>query len=56
MRLINHGAFPKTERKQWRVVIFGNLVHAFGILVAAMGEHEIEFENTENIVSVNTRY
>ncbi|KAI9708203.1 MAG: hypothetical protein M1820_004157 [Bogoriella megaspora] len=49
MRLINHGAFPKTERKQWRVVIFNNLVNAFQVLKGAMEEHEIEFENSENI-------
>ena len=54
MRLINHGAFPKTERKQWRVVIFSNVVHAFQVLIGAMSEHEIEFENSENIVSSST--
>ncbi|KAL9080166.1 MAG: hypothetical protein Q9157_001011 [Trypethelium eluteriae] len=49
MRLINHGAFQKPERKQWRAIIFTNLVNAFQVLLSAMSEHEIEFENPENI-------
>ena len=51
MRLINHGGFSKTERKQWRVVIFGNLISAFQVLLSAMSDHEIDFQNADNIVS-----
>lgn len=52
MRLIHAGGFSKSERKQWRVFIFGNLVNAFQILLAAMDEQGTEFEDDENFVSV----
>ncbi|KAF2452936.1 G-protein alpha subunit [Lineolata rhizophorae] len=50
MRLIHAGGFNKSERKQWRVVIFNNLVNAFQILMSAMQEQETEFEDEDNIV------
>jgi len=39
MRLIHAGGFSQDERKQWRVVIFNNLVHAFQIVLREMEEH-----------------
>jgi len=50
MRVIHAGGFSKIERKQWRVVIFNNLVNAFQILLGAMDEHGTDFENEENQV------
>ncbi|KAK5001388.1 hypothetical protein LTR60_007394, partial [Cryomyces antarcticus] len=53
MRLIHAGGFNKTERKQWRVVIFNNLVHAFQIILGAMQEQELEFEDEANLGYAN---
>jgi guanine nucleotide-binding protein subunit alpha len=50
MRVIHAGGFNQTERKQWRAVIFGNLVNAFQTLLCAMEEYGIEFEDEENRV------
>jgi len=50
MRVIHAGGFTKNERKQWRVVIFNNLVNAFQILLGAMEEHGTDFEDDENRV------
>ena len=55
MRIINAGGFNKSERKQWRAVMFNNLIIAFQTLFTAMQEQETDFEDEENIVcaSVN---
>lgn len=50
MRIIHKGGFTKEERRQWRVIIFGNLVNAFQILFASMDEQETDFEDEENFV------
>lgn len=50
MRIIHTGGFSKMERKQWRVIIFSNLVNAFQILLAAMDEQDTEFEDEDNFV------
>ena len=50
MRIINAGGFNKTERKQWRAIIFNNLVSAFQTIFAAMQEQETEFEDDDNLV------
>lgn len=44
MRLINKGGFTEDERRQWRVVIFNNLVQAFNIVLRAMAEHDVRCE------------
>jgi hypothetical protein len=51
MRVIHAGGFNKTERKQWRVVIFNNLVNAFQVILGAMEEQRTDFEDDDNIVS-----
>lgn len=51
MRVIHAGGFNCTERKQWRVVIFNNLVNAFQIVLGAMEEQRTDFEDDDNIVS-----
>jgi guanine nucleotide-binding protein subunit alpha len=50
MRIIYTRGFTKNERKQWRAVIFNNLVDAFQILLTAMEDHNTNFENEENQV------
>lgn len=50
MRVIHAGGFSKTERKQWRAIIFNNLVSAFQTIFAAMQEQETDFEDDDNIV------
>ncbi|KAK4994306.1 hypothetical protein LTR66_005627 [Elasticomyces elasticus] len=49
MRLIHTGGFKKDERKQWKVTIFHNLLHAFQVIFSAMEEQDMDFENPENI-------
>lgn len=50
MRLIHSTGFPLQERKQWKVTIFSNLLHAFQCIQGAMEEHEVEFARPDNIV------
>ncbi|OCL01028.1 guanine nucleotide binding protein, alpha subunit [Cenococcum geophilum 1.58] len=49
MRVIHAGGFSKTERKQWRAIIFNNLVSAFQTIFGAMQEQETDFEDDDNI-------
>lgn len=51
MRVIHAGGFSKAERKQWRVVIFNNLVNAFEIIFSAMQEQGLAFADDDS-----TRY
>jgi guanine nucleotide-binding protein subunit alpha, other len=53
MRIINAGGFNKTERKQFRVVMFNNLVNAFQTLFTAMQEQDTDFEDEQNQVSLH---
>lgn len=50
MRVIHAGGFNKLERKQWRAIIFNNLISAFQTIFAAMQEQETEFEDDDNLV------
>jgi guanine nucleotide-binding protein subunit alpha len=50
MRVIHAGGFTETERKQWRVVIFNNLINAFQIILGAMEEQRGQFEDMDNMV------
>lgn len=50
MRLIHTKGFSSSERKQWRVTIFNNLVHAFQCIQGAMEEHDVEYKEPGNIV------
>lgn len=54
MRIIHAGGFSKLERKQWRVVIFNNLINAFQILFSAMQEQGTDYEDEDNVVRSNT--
>jgi guanine nucleotide-binding protein subunit alpha len=51
MRLLYASGFSKNEREDYRCIIFSNILNAFKILVDAMEQLEITFENKENEVS-----
>lgn len=50
MRLIHTKGFQLPERKQWKVTIFQNLLHAFQVVFGAMEEQEVDFADSSNIV------
>lgn len=52
MRLIHTKGFQLPERKQWKVTIFQNLLHAFQVVFGAMEEQEVDFANEGNIVRI----
>lgn len=54
MRLIHTKGFSAPERKQWKVTIFNNLLHAFQVIFGAMEEQEVDFADPENIVRPHT--
>ncbi|KAK5170483.1 uncharacterized protein LTR77_005071 [Saxophila tyrrhenica] len=49
MRLIHTKGFSIQERKQWKVTIFQNLLHAFQVVFGAMEEQEVDFAESGNI-------
>ncbi|KAK3116335.1 hypothetical protein LTR53_003412 [Teratosphaeriaceae sp. CCFEE 6253] len=51
MRLIHTKGFQLPERKQWKVTIFQNLLHAFQVVFGAMEEQEVDFADDGNIAS-----
>jgi len=53
MRLIHTKGFSPMERKQWKVTIFNNLLHAFQVIFGAMEEQEVDFAQESNIVSIS---
>ena len=54
MRLIHTKGFSIHERKQWKVTIFQNLLHAFQVVFGAMEEQEVDFASETNIVRLQT--
>ena len=50
MRLIHTKGFSVSERRQWKVTIFQNLLHAFQVVFGAMEEQEVDFAEDGNIV------
>lgn len=54
MRLIHAGGFTQDDRKQWRAIIFSNLVQAFEVILKAMEDQETPFQNQNNMVSLQT--
>jgi len=49
MRLIHTKGFSQSERRQWKVTIFNNLIHAFQCIQGAMEEHDVAFANPQNM-------
>ena len=50
MKMIYAEGFSSQDRKQWRVVIFTNLVNAFQTILTAMEETETPFHDPGNAV------
>ena len=50
MRMLYADGFDSRERRQWRCVIFTNLVHAFQVILSAMEEQNVGFANDKNNV------
>lgn len=51
MRLIYAQGFSKQEKEEWRAIIFNNILSAFKVILDAMEELEIEFQDKANDVS-----
>jgi guanine nucleotide-binding protein subunit alpha, other len=51
MRLIYAQGFSKSEKEEWRAIIFNNILSAFKVILDAMEELGIEFGNKDNDVS-----
>ena len=56
MRLIHTKGFSVSERKQWKVTIFHNLLHAFQVVFGAMEEQEVDFADDGNIVGLQVGF
>ena len=50
MRLIYSQGFSKSEKEEWRAIIFNNILTAFRVIIDAMEELEIPFEDQFNSV------
>jgi guanine nucleotide-binding protein subunit alpha, other len=53
MKLIYAQGFSKSEKEEWRAIIFNNILSAFKVILDAMEELDIEFDNQENSVSAD---
>jgi guanine nucleotide-binding protein subunit alpha len=51
MKLIYAQGFSKSEKLEWKPVVFNNVVQAFQVILEAMNEMDIHFENPENEVN-----
>jgi len=52
MRLIYAQGFSKSEKEEWRAIIFNNLLTAFKVVLDAMEELGIQFDNSANDVKL----
>ncbi|RYO80611.1 hypothetical protein DL766_010056 [Monosporascus sp. MC13-8B] len=48
MRLIYAQGFTKSEKLEWKPVVFNNVVQSMRVIFDAMNENNIEFKNKEN--------
>ncbi|KAK2068316.1 hypothetical protein P8C59_002959 [Phyllachora maydis] len=48
MKLIYASGFSKTEKLEWKPVVFNNIVQAFRMIYDAMNELDVKFANEEN--------
>lgn len=51
MKLIYAQGFSKTEKLEWKPVVFNNVVQSMRVIFDAMSDYSIEFENKDNEVS-----
>ncbi len=56
MRLIYAQGFSKSEKLEWKPVIFNNVVQSMRVIFDAMNDCHIEYENKENEVSSREGY
>jgi G-protein alpha subunit len=56
MRLIYAQGFSKSEKEEWRAIIFNNILSAFKVILDAMEELGIEFSNKDNDVSAMVQF
>lgn len=56
MRLIYAQGFSKSEKLEWKPVIFNNVVQSMRVIFDAMHDCGIEFENKDNEVSSRRIY
>lgn len=50
MKLIHAAGFSKSERDDYRGIIFGNLLTSLKVILEAMDGYDIKFERRENEV------
>lgn len=50
MKLIYTQGFSKSEKMEWKPVVFNNIVQSFRTIFEAMKELDVSFENPENEV------
>ena len=50
MKLIHASGFSKSERDDYRAIIFGNLLTSLKVILEAMDGYDIEFEDKDNEV------
>lgn len=53
MKLIYATGFSKTEKLEWKPVVFNNIVQSFRMIHDAMKEFNISFEKSESEVCCN---
>lgn len=54
MRLIyTKDGFSKSEKEEWRIIIFNNILDGLRMTVDAMQEFGVEFSNEKNEVSLS---
>lgn len=51
MRLIYAQGFSKSEKEEWRAIIFNNILSAFKVVLDAMDDLDIPFGDQSNDVS-----
>lgn len=50
MKLIHAAGFSKSDREDYRVIIFSNLLNSFKAVLEAMDVYGLKFSNPENHV------
>lgn len=50
MKLIHAAGFSKSDREDYRVIIFSNLLNSFKAVIEAMEAYDLKFSKPENQV------
>jgi hypothetical protein len=51
MKLIYASGFSKTEKLEWKPVVFNNIIQSMRVIFEAMADFDIDFEDKDNEVS-----